>query len=109
MGCIEKARLLSNKVLKSGSQARELVQQLVAMDADEKTRKQLLQCVSNCDGNHKRISELIEKGCSEEIAYQDVRVSVEQGFDWFKKKGGVARAMINASKRVGQVGDEEDM
>ena len=75
---MERASLLSAKVLKSGSAAREFATQLKTLDADIATQEALFQYAKNCDENHAIIQELVSKKHNTEESYQEVTAAAQE-------------------------------
>jgi hypothetical protein len=96
----EKARLKAKQLLKQASDARELAQQMLVLDADEKSQTQLRTFADNCDKNHANICALIDAGADTPEHYVTCEDSIAKGMVWFAKKGALCKGMVTAANRV---------
>ncbi len=102
MSELQRGKIKAAKLLQSASSARCIGQQLLVLDADEKSRVQIMQYADNCDKNHTTICALIERGCTDPSDYKDVNAAIDKGFAWFDKKGSMMKSMIaSANRRMG--------
>jgi len=99
MSTIERARTRASKVLRNAAEARMTAQQMLALDADERSRIQLHEFAENSEKNHLVLSSLIDGEVNEEAEYASVYKAITEGELWFQKKHALCKAMVSAANR----------